>query len=96
MSVRRYASHATKSPLAALLQNRRGGIVDYPRLASNVHLIRKRLRRPLTLSEKILYAHLDDPEGQAIERGTSHLKLRPERVALHGIPAGWLVQKISS
>ena len=37
-----------------------------------------RLNRPLTLSEKILYGHLDDPHGQDIERGTSYLKLRPD------------------
>jgi hypothetical protein len=38
----------------------------------------RRLRRPLTLSEKILYGHLDDPHGQDIERGVSYLKLRPD------------------
>jgi hypothetical protein len=37
-----------------------------------------RLNRPLTLSEKILYGHLDDPVNQDIERGTSYLKLRPD------------------
>lgn len=37
-----------------------------------------RLRRPLTLSEKILYGHLDDPVNQDITRGTSYLKLRPD------------------
>ena len=37
-----------------------------------------RLGRPLTLSEKILYGHLDDPHGQDIERGQSYLKLRPD------------------
>ena len=38
----------------------------------------RRLKRPLTLSEKILYGHLDDPHGQDISRGTSYLKLRPD------------------
>jgi hypothetical protein len=37
-----------------------------------------RLKRPLTLSEKILYGHLDDPHGQDITRGVSYLKLRPD------------------
>ncbi len=37
-----------------------------------------RLKRPLTLSEKILYGHLDDAHGQDIERGVSYLKLRPD------------------
>ena len=37
-----------------------------------------RLQRPLTLSEKILYGHLDDPHNQDISRGASYLKLRPD------------------
>lgn len=40
-----------------------------------------RLNRPLTLSEKIVYGHLDNPHEQEIERGQSYLKLRPDRVA---------------
>ncbi|KAJ9123658.1 hypothetical protein QFC24_003429 [Naganishia onofrii] len=40
------------------------------------------LRRPLTLSEKILYAHLVNPE-QDLERGSSELALHPKRLALH-------------
>lgn len=42
------------------------------------HSCAGRLNRPLTLSEKILYGHLDDPHGQDIERGKSYLKLRPD------------------
>ena len=37
-----------------------------------------RLKRPLTLSEKIVYGHLDDPHNQDITRGQSYLKLRPD------------------
>jgi aconitate hydratase len=40
-----------------------------------------RLNRPLTLSEKIVYGHLDEPETQEIVRGQSYLRLRPDRVA---------------
>lgn len=43
-----------------------------------IHLWFIRLRRPLTLSEKILYGHLDDSQGQDIERGVSYLRLRPD------------------
>lgn len=35
------------------------------------------LRRPLSLTEKVLYAHLADPE-QDLERGFSQLKLKPK------------------
>jgi aconitate hydratase len=37
-----------------------------------------RLNRPLTLSEKILYGHLDNPHDADIRRGASYLKLRPD------------------
>ena len=45
-------------------------------------MVKKRLDRPLTLAEKILYGHLDDPVNQDIVRGKSYLKLRPDRVAM--------------
>ncbi len=35
----------------------------------------------MTLAEKIVYGHLDDPAGQEIKRGSSYLRLRPDRVA---------------
>ena len=51
----------------------------------------------MTLSEKVLYSHLDDPEGQDIERGTSYLKLRPDRVAMQDATAQMaMLQFISS
>jgi len=48
---------------------------------------RRRLGRPLTLAEKILWAHLADPEGQEFERGSSYLLLNPDRVALQDATA---------
>ena len=38
--------------------------VDYDRLKKNLNIVRDRLQRPLTLAEKIVYAHLDDPKYQ--------------------------------
>jgi len=56
-----------------------------------------RLNRPLTLSEKILYSHLDEPQTQDIERGTSYLRLRPDRVAMQDATAQMaMLQFISS
>jgi hypothetical protein len=43
-----------------------------------MHYLVHRLQRPLTLSEKIVYGHLDDPHNQDIVRGTTYLKLRPD------------------
>lgn len=56
-----------------------------------------RLNRPLTLSEKIVYGHLDDPVGQEITRGRSYLRLRPDRVAMQDATAQMaMLQFISS
>ncbi|TDL27102.1 aconitate hydratase [Rickenella mellea] len=58
-----------------------GKYINYQRIEDNLAVVRGRLNRPLTLSEKILYGHLDDPHNQDINRGVSYLKLRPDRVA---------------
>lgn len=47
-------------------------------LSCYIFSLNSRLDRPLTLSEKILYGHLDDPHNQDIVRGVSYLKLRPD------------------
>jgi hypothetical protein len=59
----------------------KGKFINYKRIEDNLAIVRKRLNRPLTLSEKVVYGHLDDPHNQEIERGVSYLKLRPDRVA---------------
>ncbi|KAG2202620.1 hypothetical protein INT47_002052 [Mucor saturninus] len=55
--------------------------INYQRIEDNLEIVRKRLNRPLTLSEKVVYGHLDDAHNQDIVRGQSYLKLRPDRVA---------------
>ncbi len=57
------------------------------RTRKNVEILRKRLGRPLTLSEKILLGHLDDPENQKLARGEATLRLRPDRVAMQDATA---------
>ena len=52
-----------------------------------LEIVRKRLNRPLTLAEKVVFGHLDDPERQALERGKSFLMLRPDRVAMQDATA---------
>lgn len=39
------------------------------------------------MAEKILYSHIDEPAVQEIERGTSYLRLRPDRVAMQDATA---------
>lgn len=56
-----------------------------------------RLNRPLTLSEKIVYGHLDDPHNQDIDRGRTYLRLHPDRVAMQDATAQMaMLQFISS
>ncbi len=48
---------------------------------------RKVLGHPLTLAEKILWSHLDDPNQDKLERGKSFVLLRPDRVAMQDATA---------
>lgn len=71
--------------------------MPFEKMKENIECVKGRLNRPLTLSEKILYSHLDDPANQEIERGKSYLRLRPDRVALQDATAQMtLLQFISS
>ncbi|XP_040215395.1 aconitate hydratase, mitochondrial [Rana temporaria] len=71
--------------------------ISYEKVEKNIDIVRKRLDRPLTLSEKIVYGHLDDPVKQDIVRGKTYLRLRPDRVAMQDATAQMaMMQFISS
>jgi aconitate hydratase len=71
--------------------------LPYEKLTETLKIVSGRLNRPLTLSEKVLYSHLDDPKNQEVERGKSYLRLRPDRVAMQDATAQMaLLQFISS
>ena len=53
----------------------------YKTMERNLEIIRSRLNRPLTLAEKVLMGHLDDPKGAELSPGQSYIMLRPDRVA---------------
>jgi aconitate hydratase len=59
----------------------------YKNMWDRVGIVRGRLNRPLTLAEKILYGHLNDPDNQKLEPGTGYLQLRPDRVAMQDATA---------
>lgn len=59
----------------------------YRKTNERLAIIRQRLNRPLTLAEKIIFGHLDDPQNQELNRGTSFLLLRPDRVAMQDATA---------
>ena len=64
----------------------------YATLDERLEVGRRRMGGPLTLAEKILVNHLDDPEDAALERGVSYVDLRPDRVAMQDATAqmAWL------
>src|SRR5438093_8389569 len=57
----------------------------YETMERNLAIIRRRLGRPLTLADKVVLGHLDDPEHQEMEPGKSYLLLRPDRVVLQDV-----------
>ena len=50
-------------------------------------LARKWHKRPFTLSEKILFAHLTQAQEKQTERGQGFLSLKPDRVAMQDVTA---------
>ena len=59
----------------------------YEAMERRLAAVRGRLNRPLTLSEKILLGHLNDPGHQDLDAGRSYLMLRPDRVAMQDATA---------
>src|SRR5215471_4422005 len=57
----------------------------YETMERNLAVVRRRLGRPLTLADKVLLGHADDPEHQDMEPGRSYLLLRPDRVVLQDV-----------
>ena len=57
----------------------------YSTMERNLEIVRRRVGRPMTLTDKALLGHLDDPEGQELKPGASYLMLRPDRVALQDV-----------
>src|SRR3989454_1085472 len=59
----------------------------YEQMERRLAAVRRRLNRPLTLSEKIMLGHLEDPGCKDLEPGRSYLMLRPDRVAMQDATA---------
>lgn len=60
----------------------------YQSLPERVNKARKILNRPMTLTEKILYAHLDAGETiNSFERGVDYVNFSPDRVAMQDATA---------
>ncbi|KAJ4252370.1 hypothetical protein NW762_010968 [Fusarium torreyae] len=90
-----HASHVALSPLEPY------NPLDYSTRLESLRRVQGANKRPLTLSEKLLYSHLihdnDDWVLDSIERGKTILRLRPDRVACHDATATMaLLQFISA
>jgi len=59
----------------------------YEKLPAKLASVRTRVGRPLTLAEKILFAHWEDKGEGLPERGTTTTNLRPDRVAMQDATA---------
>ncbi len=57
----------------------------YERLDHNLNTVRSVQNRPLTLADKILLSHLDDPTVTGMVRGETYAQLRPDRVILQDV-----------
>ena len=90
-------SLSTTTPLSVLDPKGSATIEEtYGKMADNLDVVSKTLGKPLTLAEKIIYGHLDDPTTKPV-RGETYLKLRPDRVAMQDATAQMAVlQFISS
>lgn len=60
----------------------------YERMPARIEKARKMLGKPLTLTEKILYSHLDEGNPSTkFERGVSYVDFKPDRVAMQDATA---------
>lgn len=57
----------------------------YSKMRANLTEVRRKHNKPLTLADKILFSHLDDPSTSDLKAGDSYLLLRPDRVALQDV-----------
>ncbi len=57
----------------------------YETMERHLQIVRRRLGRPLTLADKVLLGHLDNPAHQDMEPGKSYLQLRPDRVVFQDV-----------
>ena len=57
----------------------------YETLDRNLKTVRENLGRPISLADKLLLSHLDDPTATGLVRGQTYVQLRPDRVILQDV-----------
>ena len=53
----------------------------YAKVRRNIEVVRQRLGRPLTLTDKIMLGHLDDADAADLAPGESYIQLRPDQIS---------------
>eukprot|EP00834_Sanchytrium_tribonematis_P004033 NODE_179_length_13932_cov_0.652064.p3 type:complete len:429 gc:universal NODE_179_length_13932_cov_0.652064:10617-11903(+) len=74
----------------------KGKQIPWTKYIDKLKIVKDRLNSNLTLAEKIVYGHLDDPKNQDIQRGKSYLMLRPDRVACQDATAQMAILQFMS
>ena len=59
----------------------------YKKLPEKINAIRTILNRPITLTEKILYSHLNNDNFSDFKRGVDYANFNPDRVAMQDATA---------
>ena len=85
MAVRKIENTGEETSMVSIESTSEMAARVYTTLARNIEIVRRRLARPLTLSEKVLVGHLDDAELQDLEPGKSFIQLRPDRVVFQDV-----------
>lgn len=67
----------------------------YSKLQSKLEIVKSKINRPLTLTEKNLYSHLSNPENCNFSKGVDYVYLNPDRVALQDATAQMAVLQFS-
>ena len=85
-----YFFNGQKREISALYKNIPISVLDpigsstidetYDKMAKNIEIVSNNIGKPLTLAEKIVYGHLDDPLTVPF-RGETYLRLRPDPVS---------------
>jgi len=59
----------------------------YEKVEEKIKIIQEKINRPLTLSEKILYLHLENSDIKEYKRGEDYVNFYPDRVAMQDATA---------
>ncbi|MBU1636662.1 aconitate hydratase, partial [bacterium] len=69
----------------------------YTKIEARLTAVKQHVSRPLSLAEKLIFGHLDNPETTDLTPGKSYISLRPDRVAMQDATAQMaLLQFISA